>query len=115
MLIETALAEVQKTHSVYEGRTTSLGRPPWAHLKALRVRGTGRLVDLKAGLYWDEGRGLGTYYSADGRSYLCNAFSACCMALEEDVPFAHVAAGRHTGGVFSVNYKFDPACNTRDS
>lgn len=94
-------------------RITTLGRPPWAHLGYLQVAGTGERVAVVAGLYWDQGDGLGTYYSANGRSYLCNLAAARSMALSDGVAIDHRLAGEHTGAVACVNYAYDPAGESR--
>lgn len=98
---------------VHEGHMSSLGRPPWNHMGYHQVAGTGRRIPIVAGLYWDQGSGLGTYYSADGKSYLCNDVAARSMAEADGVDLDHQYAGEHTGGVVCVNYRFDPCAESR--
>ena len=86
--------------------TADLGRPPWSHVKRRKILGTSTWIDLEAGQYWDEGDGFGTYYSGGGRTLLCNAAKAVAEAQIEGVPFRHIMAGEHTGGVWSVNYVY---------
>jgi hypothetical protein len=109
----TPLDELDTHVTSSEGRMTSLGRPPWSHISRLRIAGTSRWVDVRAGLYLEEQPGLGVYYSKHGESHLCNRQAAWQMAFEEDVPFEVVWAGEHTGAVACVNYHYDPAGQSR--
>lgn len=83
-------------------------RPCWRPGDRRKIYGSGRTVDIMAGMYFDEDYGFGTYYAADGQTYLCNEAMARDLADSSGIQYVWVDAGKCSGGVYQTDYRYMP-------